>query len=72
MPQARDTHKYQFKMGNKIVHVGITNDLERREGELRREYDQEGHITQVGYRTTRAAALEWEDEQRKQGKPVGP
>jgi len=25
----RDTYKYQFKIGNKIVHGGITDDLER-------------------------------------------
>ncbi len=27
----RDTYKYEFKRGNKILHGGITNDLERRE-----------------------------------------
>ena len=31
-----------------------------------------GHISQVGYITTRQAALAWEAEQRKQGKPTGP
>ncbi len=31
-----------------------------------------GHILQVGLRTTRDAALQWEGEQRKQGKPTGP
>ena len=59
-------------MGNKIVHVGITDDLERRESEHQREHGQKGHIKQVGYRTIRAAALEWEDEQRRQGKPADP
>ena len=29
----RDTYKYEFKIGNKIVHKGITDDLPRREGE---------------------------------------
>ena len=29
----RDTFKYVYKKGNKILHGGITNDLERREGE---------------------------------------
>ena len=33
---ARDTYKYHFKKGNKIVHTGITNDLERREQEHKR------------------------------------
>ena len=32
----RDTYKYQFKIGNKIVHGGITDDLERREGEFKK------------------------------------
>ena len=34
MAKPRDTYKYQFKVGNTIVHGGITNDLERREAEL--------------------------------------
>ena len=33
MTDKRDTYKYQFKSGNKILHVWITNDLERREQE---------------------------------------
>ena len=69
----RKTHKYHFKDGNKIVHTGITNDLERREGEHQRDYGlPEGHIYKVGNRTTRNAALTWEDEQRHKGKPTGP
>ena len=31
MGKPRDTYKYLYKIGNKIVHGGITNDLERRE-----------------------------------------
>ncbi len=34
--KSRDTFKYHFKRGNKILHGGITNDLERREGEHNR------------------------------------
>lgn len=34
---ARDTYKYHFKLGNKIVHTGITNNLDRREQEHQRE-----------------------------------
>lgn len=55
----RDTYKYQFKDGNNVLHRGITNDLERREGEHEQDFGR-GHITQVGRRTTRDAALEWE------------
>ena len=71
MPIDRGTYKYHFKKGNKIVHTGITDDIGRREAEHKREHGWgEGHIVQVGNRTTREAALEWEQEQRNQGKPV--
>ena len=71
MPTDRDTYKYHFKKGNKIVHTGITNDIDRREAEHQSKPGQsKGHIKQVGLRTTRKAALEWEHEQKKQGKPV--
>ena len=69
----RDTHKYHFKDGNRVVHTGITNDLDRRESEHRRDHDlPKGHIYKVGNRTTRDAATNWEDMQREKGKPTGP
>lgn len=37
MPTDRTTYKYHFKKGNKIVHTGITNDIDRREAEHRSE-----------------------------------
>ena len=55
----RDTYKYHVKNGNRIVHRGITNDLNRREQEHQAEYPGL-QIRQVGRRTTREAALEWE------------
>jgi predicted GIY-YIG superfamily endonuclease len=54
----RDTYKYLFKVENKIVHGGKTNDLERREQEHKQKWSK-GHITQVGRRTTEVAAREW-------------
>jgi predicted GIY-YIG superfamily endonuclease len=33
MSKRRNTYKYHFKIGNKIVHSGITKDLKRREQE---------------------------------------
>lgn len=73
MSNPRDTYKYEFKIGNRVVHSGITNDLERREGEHQRQPGwARGHIKQVGRRTTRDGALGWEEEQRKKGKPTGP
>ena len=71
MPTDRDTYKYHFKIRNRIVHTGITNDLDRREAEHQNEPGwSKGHVFPVGRRTTRDAALEWEREQGKQGKPV--
>ena len=71
MPTDRVAYKYHFKLGNKIVHTGITNDIDRREAEHRSERGWgKGHIKQVGHRTTRKDALEWEQEQAAQGKPV--
>ena len=61
MSKQRDTYKYQFKVGNKIVHGGITNDLERREAEHQAKWPR-GHITQVGRKTTEEAARKWEDD----------
>ena len=71
--EKRDTYKYRFKVGNLIVHCGITYDLLRRQTEHRnsgryrdyngkRYYWKDGHIVQEGYVTTRSAALKWEKE----------
>jgi len=57
---SRDTYKYNFKVGNKIVHSGITIDLERREKQHQRRWPN-GHIKQVGYRTTADAARKWKE-----------
>ena len=67
---SRDTYKYHFKKGNRIVHADITNDLERREQEHKRDLGGNGHIKKVGYVTTRDAALKWEREQADKGKPT--
>lgn len=60
----RETYKYDFIRGDNIIHSGITDDLERREGEHKREY-RGGRISQVGRRTTREAATNWEGRKRK-------
>ena len=59
MAEPRDTFKYQFKVGNTIVHRGITDDFDRRAEEHAREWP-DGHIMKVGNLTTREAALKWE------------
>ena len=61
MAKPRDTYKYHFKVRNKIVHGGITDDLERREQEHQQKWPK-GHIFQLGRRTTEERAREWEKE----------
>ncbi len=61
MAKSRDTYKYYFKIGNKITHGGITDDLERREQEHQQKWPK-GHIYKVGRRTTDEAAREWEKD----------
>ena len=61
MARSKTTYKYQLKQGHKVVHRGITNDLERRESEHQAQFP-ETTIQQVGRRTTRDAALRWERE----------
>jgi predicted GIY-YIG superfamily endonuclease len=61
MAKKRDTYKYQYKVGKKIVHGGITKDLERREQEHKQKWPN-GHIRQVGRRTTEEGARKWEIE----------
>ena len=66
MAGKRDTYKYYFKIGGRIVHRGITGDLERREQEHQQKPRWSGgHIFQVGNRTTEEAAREWEEKQGK-------
>ncbi|SMN00788.1 hypothetical protein SPONN_1969 [uncultured Candidatus Thioglobus sp.] len=72
MASDRDTYKYYLKKGNKILHTGITNDLQRRESEHQQNYGNNVHIKQVGNRTTREAGFQWAVDQAKNGKPVGP
>ncbi len=59
MSKPRDTFKYQFKVGRKILHGGITDDLPRREAEQQEKWPK-GHIKQVGRKTTEEAARAWE------------
>ena len=64
MVAKRDTYKYHYKRGNRILKSGITDNLERREKEHQRKW-RGGHIIQVGRRTTEEAAKAWEDKQKK-------
>lgn len=59
MAEERDTYKYHVKVGKKIIHRGITNDLERRAVE-HKSRRPDSHIVKIGNRTTREKALQWE------------
>lgn len=61
MSQDRKHYKYKFKIGNRVVHGGITTDLERREKEHQQKWP-DGHIKQEGRRTTEEAARQWEKD----------
>ena len=61
MSKPRKTYKYYYKDGRKIVHGGITKDLERREQEHKQKWPS-GHIVKVGRKTTEKAARKWEKE----------
>lgn len=72
MAQKRDTTKYRVVRNRKTVHVGITNDPERREQEHQRKYGRDARLVKEGRKTTRDGARRWEREQRKKGRPTGP
>jgi len=61
MAKPRDTYKYHVIKDRKIAHRGIAEDLKRRGQEHQQEYPG-SRIKQIGRRTTREAALEWERE----------
>jgi hypothetical protein len=64
MGEKRDWKKYDFKVGNKIMHSGITHDLDRREQEHQLRWPK-GHIKQIGRSTTEEAARDWEATKQK-------
>lgn len=59
-----NTYKYDFKLSNKIIHSGITRDLERRERQHQKKWPK-GHIVQIGRKTTEEAAEKWEETKHK-------
>ncbi len=59
MAKPRNTNKYLYKIGHKVVHGGITEDLVRREKEHMQKWPK-GHIYKVGNKTTEEAAMDWE------------
>ncbi len=55
----RDTCKYHLKDGKRVIHLGITNNLKRREQEHQSNYPG-AQIRQIGRKTTREYAISWE------------
>lgn len=71
--EARDTWCYVIKKYGRIVHVGITNDPARREGEHQRALGQNVRMELIGAGPyPHSVAKSWEDEQRRLGYPTGP
>ena len=58
----RDTYKYELRKGNRVVYVGITNDIGRRKAEHRADGMDFTTIKKVGIATTRTAAEDWESK----------
>lgn len=56
----RDTKKYELFDGNRLVYVGISNDIERRANEHRAEGMHFTRVEKVGRSSTRQGAGEWE------------
>lgn len=56
----RDTKKYELFDKNRLVYVGISNDIERRVNEHRAEGMQFTRVEQVGRASTRQSASDWE------------
>lgn len=61
MGKPRTWYKYYFKVGNKIMHGGITQDIERREQEHQQKWPK-GHISKIGHVITKDAAKKWEED----------
>ena len=55
----RDYYKYHLKKSRRVIHRGITNDPTRREAEHQVEFPK-SRMLQIGRRTTKEAALNWE------------
>jgi len=64
MAASRPYVGYDFLVGTKIVHSGITNDPERRETEHKQRWPN-GHLRVVTGPMTEPGAREWEAGKEK-------
>ena len=58
----KDTDTYKLKQNDKIVHKGVTYDLEEREAQHQKQFPK-SKIEKIGEIKTREKALEWERKQ---------
>ncbi len=66
MRNKRDTYVYELFDSRKIVYIGITDDLERREQEHLGEGKKFTSIRTISPKLTKESALEREDERISQ------
>jgi hypothetical protein len=62
LSKARDWHTYEFKVGNRVLHKGITQEPDRREREHQNNIDPDGHLKIVGRPKTEEGARQWEKD----------
>lgn len=60
----RNWYRYDFKIGTKIRHSGITKDPERREMEHQQRWPG-GHLEIQGPAVTEGTAREWEKDKHR-------
>lgn len=63
MAKECDLYKYHLKLGKKVVHRGVTYNLQLREAQHQQEFPG-SRIKQVGRKTTLDAARNWESKGR--------
>ena len=60
----RNFYRYDYKIGNRIRHSGITKDPDRREAEHHIRWPG-GHLVVVGPAVTEDSARKWEETKQK-------
>ena len=57
----RNIRRYHYWWRGKVVHRGVTKDLEKREQDHKQKWPG-GHIQQIGPSVTKDTSLKWERE----------
>ncbi len=64
MPKPRNYYRYDYRVGGKIRHSGITKKPDQREQQHQTRWPG-GHLSVVGPAVTEETAREWEKTKRK-------